>query len=137
MLILIKSNRINRCLFYLTTRATNQTTKSKYAIKSLSSLSSLAKRNGHQQPVGASLIERRGCGCVVGRSKLTLRQLATSGALQRPDDAAKSSTALSSSDKLPSVAKVVICGGGLIGTSVAYHLAELGYKDVVLVTRDR
>ena len=36
----------------------------------------------------------------------------------------------------PAAAKVVICGGGLIGTSVAYHLAELGYKDVVLLTRD-
>lgn len=33
--------------------------------------------------------------------------------------------------------KVIICGGGLIGTSVAYHLAQLGYKDVVLVTRDK
>lgn len=38
--------------------------------------------------------------------------------------------------KPPAAAKVVICGGGLIGTSVAYHLAELGYKDVVLLTRD-
>ena len=39
--------------------------------------------------------------------------------------------------KPPPAARVVICGGGLIGTSVAYHLAELGYKDVVLVTRDK
>ena len=38
--------------------------------------------------------------------------------------------------KPPAATKVVICGGGLIGTSVAYHLAQLGYKDVVLVTRD-
>ena len=30
--------------------------------------------------------------------------------------------------KLPSSCKVVICGGGLIGTSVAYHLAELGLE---------
>lgn len=39
--------------------------------------------------------------------------------------------------KPPSATKVVICGGGLIGTSVAYHLAQLGYKDVCLVTRDK
>jgi NADPH-dependent 2,4-dienoyl-CoA reductase/sulfur reductase-like enzyme len=39
--------------------------------------------------------------------------------------------------KPPTATKVVICGGGLIGTSVAYHLAQLGYKDVVLVTRDK
>jgi hypothetical protein len=37
----------------------------------------------------------------------------------------------------PSTAKVVICGGGLFGTSIAYHLAELGFKDVVLVTRNK
>ena len=37
----------------------------------------------------------------------------------------------------PLSTKVVICGGGLFGTSVAYHLAQLGYKDVVLVTRDK
>jgi len=41
------------------------------------------------------------------------------------------------SDTFPSETKVVICGGGLIGTSVAYHLGQLGYKDVVLVTRDK
>jgi hypothetical protein len=41
------------------------------------------------------------------------------------------------SDTIPSSTKVVICGGGLIGTSVAYHLGQLGYKDVVLVTRDK
>lgn len=39
--------------------------------------------------------------------------------------------------KPPAATKVIICGGGLIGTSVAYHLAEFGYKDVVLLTRDK
>src|SRR6201987_5912432 len=29
--------------------------------------------------------------------------------------------------------KVIIIGGGVIGTSVAYHLAELGCTDVLLV----
>jgi glycine/D-amino acid oxidase-like deaminating enzyme len=39
--------------------------------------------------------------------------------------------------KLPDRARVVIVGGGVIGTSVAYHLARLGWKDVLLIERDR
>src|SRR5918912_387233 len=38
---------------------------------------------------------------------------------------------------LPTHARVVIVGGGIIGTSVAYHLAHMGWKDVVLLERDR
>ncbi len=38
---------------------------------------------------------------------------------------------------LPARARVVIVGGGIIGTSVAYHLAHLGWTDVVLLERDR
>ena len=34
-------------------------------------------------------------------------------------------------------ARVVIVGGGVGGTSVAYHLAQLGWTDVVLVERDQ
>lgn len=34
---------------------------------------------------------------------------------------------------LPERAQVVIIGGGVIGTSVAYHLTKLGYTDVVLL----
>src|SRR4051812_5689394 len=34
---------------------------------------------------------------------------------------------------LPSRARVVIVGGGVIGTSVAYHLTKLGVNDVLLV----
>jgi glycine/D-amino acid oxidase-like deaminating enzyme len=36
---------------------------------------------------------------------------------------------------LPSHASAVIIGGGVIGCSVAYHLAELGWTDIVLVER--
>ena len=38
---------------------------------------------------------------------------------------------------VPARARVVIIGGGIIGTSVAYHLAHMGWKDVVLLERDR
>ncbi|WP_370400064.1 GcvT family protein [Sulfitobacter sp. JB4-11] len=36
---------------------------------------------------------------------------------------------------VPSHARVVIIGGGVIGCSVAYHLAKLGWQDVVLLER--
>ncbi len=36
---------------------------------------------------------------------------------------------------LPSKARVVIIGGGVIGCSVAYHLTKKGWKDVVLLER--
>ena len=37
--------------------------------------------------------------------------------------------------EVPSHARVVIIGGGVIGCSVAYHLTKLGWKDVVLLER--
>jgi 4-methylaminobutanoate oxidase (formaldehyde-forming) len=37
------------------------------------------------------------------------------------------------SKELPTSAHVVIIGGGVIGTSTAYHLTKLGYTDVVLL----
>ena len=36
---------------------------------------------------------------------------------------------------LPPRARCVIVGGGVGGTSIAYHLAELGWRDVVLLDR--
>ncbi|MFM2073241.1 MAG: hypothetical protein RLZZ623_3505 [Actinomycetota bacterium] len=38
---------------------------------------------------------------------------------------------------VPQRARVVVIGGGIIGCSVAYHLAHAGWKDVVLVERDQ
>ncbi len=38
---------------------------------------------------------------------------------------------------LPERARVVVVGGGVIGASVAYHLAHLGWTDVLLLERDR
>ncbi len=42
-----------------------------------------------------------------------------------------------SSPSVPTRARVVIIGGGVIGTSIAYHLGHLGWSDVVLLERDR
>lgn len=36
---------------------------------------------------------------------------------------------------LPAQARVVIIGGGVIGCSIAYHLAKLGWRDIVLLER--
>ncbi len=38
---------------------------------------------------------------------------------------------------LPSHARIVIIGGGVIGTSIAYHLGKLGVRDVVVLERDK
>jgi len=38
---------------------------------------------------------------------------------------------------IPEQAQVVIVGGGIIGCSVAYHLAKSGWRDVVVCERDR
>ena len=37
--------------------------------------------------------------------------------------------------QLPSRARVVVIGGGVIGVSVAYHLGKMGWSDVVLLER--
>ena len=37
---------------------------------------------------------------------------------------------------IPAHAQVVVIGGGIIGTSVAYHLAQMGCGEVVLLERD-
>jgi glycine cleavage system aminomethyltransferase T/glycine/D-amino acid oxidase-like deaminating enzyme len=43
----------------------------------------------------------------------------------------------SSTDRLPSRARVVVIGGGVIGCSVAYHLTKLGWSDVLLLEQGR
>src|SRR5437867_6086386 len=40
------------------------------------------------------------------------------------------------SSPFPTEAKVVIVGGGIVGCSLAYHLTQLGWKDVVLLEQN-
>jgi glycine/D-amino acid oxidase-like deaminating enzyme len=42
---------------------------------------------------------------------------------------------MSTPRSLPQHARVVVVGGGIIGTSTAYHLALMGWKDIVLLER--
>ncbi len=48
-----------------------------------------------------------------------------------------SSRLLSSTHILPTHANVVVIGGGIIGNSVAYHLAKMGMTDVVLLEQQQ
>ena len=47
------------------------------------------------------------------------------------------STTRDTAPELPDRARVVVVGGGIIGTSVAYHLALRGWDDVLLLERHR
>ncbi len=40
------------------------------------------------------------------------------------------------SAKLPKKSKVIIVGGGIVGTSIAYHLTKLGWTDVTLLEQN-
>ena len=40
------------------------------------------------------------------------------------------------SASLPSHARAVVIGGGLVGCSILYHLCKLGWTDVILLERD-
>ena len=55
-------------------------------------------------------------------SRLRSSQSSVGGAKQEP---------------FPRDAQVVICGGGVIGTSVAYHLPKYGFNDVILLEQGR
>jgi pyruvate/2-oxoglutarate dehydrogenase complex dihydrolipoamide dehydrogenase (E3) component len=42
---------------------------------------------------------------------------------------------LALTQKLPSSCHILIAGGGIIGQSIAYHLSEIGVKDIVLIEK--
>ncbi|WP_306336552.1 FAD-binding oxidoreductase [Streptomyces sp. KL118A] len=49
--------------------------------------------------------------------------------------ASRSTSPLSARRAVPSTADVVIVGGGVMGASIAFHLAEAGVRDIVVVER--
>ena len=67
--------------------------------------------------------------------RLVLRRCVVKPALCSPRPF--SSLGSSTHPELPTQARVVVCGGGIVGCSVAYHLAKLGWTDVVLLERDQ
>ncbi len=69
---------------------------------------------------------RRGAGGLVAASQSSsFRWLHTSGGgIEIPVET-----------QLPSHASVVVAGSGLIGNSVAYHLVQRGWKDVIVIDR--
>ncbi|MFE0473315.1 NAD(P)/FAD-dependent oxidoreductase [Streptomyces sp. NPDC058947] len=57
------------------------------------------------------------------------------GPLTSPSPSPSSSASPSAFATVPRTAGVVIVGGGVMGTSIAFHLAEAGVRDVVVVER--
>ena len=54
-----------------------------------------------------------------------------------PPSRPRRSASITNLRPMRSHARVVVIGGGVGGTSIAYHLAGLGWTDVVLVERDQ
>ena len=52
------------------------------------------------------------------------------------DEVSVNEQANKATGKLPSTARVVVIGGGAVGASVLYHLAERGWRDVVLLEKN-
>ena len=49
---------------------------------------------------------------------------------------AENDTDLKALAKLPASARVVVIGGGAVGCSALYHLAEMGWTDCVLLEKN-
>lgn len=52
-------------------------------------------------------------------------------------DCIRAHSKISHDSVLPTQAQVVICGTGLVANSVAYHLVENGWSDVVLIDQGK
>ena len=52
-----------------------------------------------------------------------------------PDGLPTRAAASADADAFPTQARVVVIGGGIVGASVAFHLTERGWRDVVLLER--
>lgn len=74
---------------------------------------------------------------VAARSRSFLRPLSTSSSKTNAITSSTQHQHQQVQVQVPEHANVVVVGGGIIGTSVAYHLSKLGVKDVLLLERDQ
>lgn len=79
---------------------------------------------------------RRCTGSLKGSSKRNKRYLAYGSAIFRKD--VEKSDFIADTTVPPRDARVVVCGGGVMGAAVAYNLAKLGWgPETVLVEQNR
>lgn len=60
-----------------------------------------------------------------------------SSSLQIDCDCTRAQSTLSHEAVLPTQAQVVICGTGVVANSLAYHLVENGWSDIVLIDQGK
>lgn len=72
------------------------------------------------------------------RKRLYLKKLKCwSSSLSNCDCNRAQSTVAHDSAVLPTQAQVVICGTGVVANSLAYHLVENGWSDIVLIDQGK
>lgn len=89
-----------------------------------------------RQPILSSLI-RRSAWTNIKQISRSLRSPSLLRCLSSAAGGDNGALHQSTDNSLPNSASVVVVGGGIIGTSVAYHLAKLGIEDVILLERDQ
>jgi len=70
---------------------------------------------------------------------ISFRQISTTSSLLQnaPESSSSSSSTINNRLNLPDSVNVIVVGGGIIGASVAYHLAKRGVQDVLLLERHK
>src|SRR5438046_4010075 len=100
-----------------------------FSCRPLTLRSSASQRRGSMQRAPVPAVS----GLAASGPTAPVRGVSVPPAAARPAPAPGATVATS----LPSRARVVIIGGGVIGASVAYHLAGLGWTDVLLLEQGK
>src|SRR5438876_11605249 len=98
-------------------------------------------RQRHPQDAGGPLLRSMAMGMHFSKFKLVVRsiqppEVTSEAALGCLSPAVAHDTMLRSAENLMLTAEVVIIGGGIVGSSIAYHLAAAGCKDVLVIERE-